>query len=98
MADYGRLSNRSYDEVFTTKIKKLAPRWFIDVAAEKRQILLGAAENGWEKPKHTDTELYYNTEYTNRQLASMLTKYRHPGNSAYNKAFATEINKSQWFK
>lgn len=81
-------NERTYDPVFTAEIKKLAPNWFIDTAAENKEILLEMAKSGETRPN------------VKGKLGSALHHYNGSGKSSYDPVFDAEIRKlaPHWFK
>jgi hypothetical protein len=55
LSNYSSKKNKSYDPVFDSKIRKLAPEWFIPISAasdNKKKLLLDMARRGDPRPKY----------------------------------------------
>ena len=81
LREYVRVGGESYDVVFDKQIRKLAPHWFMDTAAESKKQLLQMAKNGQAKPiagKHP--------------LGSSLKNYTNPNNPCYDPIFDKQMS------
>ena len=79
-------SSGSYDPAFDKEIRKLAPHWFVDTAAEKKQLLLEMARNGEPRP-------------TKNPLKSALNNYLCEASGCCDPVFDKKIRKlaPHWF-
>ena len=88
LRNYTSSKKKCYDPDFDKQIRKLAPKWFLDSAAEKKELLLKMARNGEPRPKR------------NTPLGWALVSYTSPSQKPYDPDFAKQIRKlvPQWFK
>jgi len=68
-----------YDPVFDNEIRKLAPHWFIDTAAENKKLLLEMAMNGESRPIYAT------------QIGGALWRYVKINSKCYDEEFKKQI-------
>jgi len=85
---YTNKNHACYDPKFTKEIKKLAPRWFINTAIEKKKQLLEMARNGEPRPNKKK-----------HPLGQALVHYTNKKSRCYDPQFDQQIRKlaPHWF-
>ena len=93
--NYIHKASTCYDPVFDAEIRRLAPHWFLDTAAENKKELLVRGRAGEPKPRHNGTEL----SVTGSKLGTVLTNYIYESSGCYDPVFAAEIREAapHWF-
>jgi hypothetical protein len=89
LSNYVSQSSDCFDPEFTKQIKKAAPSWFIDTAAENKKELLKLAKTGAERPNQRK-----------HPLGSSLSSYIRQTHDCFDPEFVKQIKKAapSWFK
>lgn len=93
LSQYIRKTSKSYDPDFTTKIRKIATRWFIHTSVENKAKLLEMAQQGEKKPSGSAKDPKI------RKMGMSLSCYIRPTSGCYDPDFAAKIRKlaPHWF-
>jgi len=88
LGSYIDSNHRSYDLIFTKKIKRIRPDWFVKSSDEKKKQLLKMAKEGKDK------------SYWKTKLGSALCSYISLKSDCYDPEFDKKIRKlrSDWFR
>lgn len=84
---YTKKNSKTYDPIFTKKIRSIRPDWLINQTNNKKQILLKMAKNNKNKPNWNTT------------LRRCLRNYTTPKNGCFDPIFTKKIKKIRpdWF-
>jgi len=88
LTNYTRKTSSTYDLVFDKQIRKLAPHWFVDTAAENKKELIKMAKRGERKPT-----------VTKHRLGRIFSNYIFKSSVCYDEKFDKEIRRlaPNWF-